>query len=329
MPAIVTKNLRKAFRIYQKAPGLMGSIRALFSRKFEIVDAVKDVSFSIETGELVGFLGPNGAGKTTTLKMLSGLLNPTSGEVSVLGYKPSERKRAFLSSISLVMGQKNQLWWDLPAYDGFLLNQEIYGLERKSCDRRIEGFAEWLDCTDKLRVQVRRLSLGERMKMELIAALLHEPKVLYLDEPTIGLDLVTQRKIRQFIREYNEEHKSTILLTSHNMNDISDLCERVIVISDGEILFDGLLETLVDEFTTYREIYFDLPISQKITREELARFGEVRLFAAPNYCVRVMRDEIPAVTSEILKLKPVDLSIEDVSIDDVIARLYQQSGVEA
>jgi ABC-2 type transport system ATP-binding protein len=326
MKTIEVKDLRKSFRIYKKEPGLLGSMRSLIRRKFEDVNAVKGVSFSIEKGELIGFLGPNGAGKTTTLKMLSGLLNPSGGEVSVLGHFPYKKEKAFLKRISLVMGQKNQLWWDLPAYDGFLLNQQIYGLERDSCYKRIEALAEWLDCSDKLRVQVRRLSLGERMKMELIAALLHEPEVLFLDEPTIGLDLVSQRKIRHFVKEYNADKENTIVLTSHYMADISELCKRVVVIGKGELLYDGQLSSLIDNYSDQREIVFDLPPESTVSKSELGLIGEIAVFDSPRVRLKVKRDQVSTAVAAILKFEPLDLSIEDVSVDDVVERLFLEAG---
>ncbi len=248
MPIIEVKNLTKTFKIYKKEPGLSGSLKSLFSRKYENKTAVNDVSFSIEEGELIGFIGPNGAGKTTTLKMLSGLLYPSGGSVSVLGYKPFDRKNEFLKQISLVMGQKNQLWWDLPPMDTFLLNKEIYEISDKDFKSRVEELSELLDVKDILNVQVRKLSLGQRMKCELMAALLHHPKILFLDEPTIGLDVVVQQKLRDFIKEYNIKYKATILLTSHYMRDVKHLCKRVVVINYGQIIYDGNLDQLTKQY---------------------------------------------------------------------------------
>ena len=248
MPIIEVKNLTKTFKIYKKEPGIGGALKALFSRKYEQKTAVSDVSFSIEEGELIGFIGPNGAGKTTTLKMLSGLLYPSGGSISVLGHKPFDRKKDFLKQISLVMGQKNQLWWDLPSMDTFLLNKEIYEISDKDFKDRVEELSTLLDVKDILHVQVRKLSLGQRMKCELLAALLHHPKIFFLDEPTIGLDVVAQHKLRDFIKEYNLKYKATILLTSHYMRDVRQLCKRVIVINYGKIIYDGDLETLMTDY---------------------------------------------------------------------------------
>lgn len=248
MPIIDVQNLSKTFKIYKKEPGLGGAFKSLFSRKYEQKMAVNDVSFTIEEGELIGFIGPNGAGKTTTLKMLSGLLHPSSGSISVLGSKPFDRKKEFLKEISLVMGQKNQLWWDLPAMDTFLLNKEIYEISDADFNGRVEELSELLDVKEIMHVQVRKLSLGQRMKCELMAALLHQPKILFLDEPTIGLDVVVQEKLRDFIKEYNLKYKATILLTSHYMRDVKHLCKRVVVINYGEIIYDGDLDRLMAEY---------------------------------------------------------------------------------
>src|SRR5438105_11465595 len=241
MAVIEVQGLTKSFRTYKKKPGLSGAVRGLFHREYATTVAVKDVSFSIEEGELVGFLGPNGAGKTTTLKMLSGLLYPTHGAAKVLGYVPWERDDGYRRQFALLLGQKNQLWWDLPARESLELNSKIYGIPRKAFESTVEQMTVLLDVKDKLNVMVRELSLGERMKMELIASLLHQPRVLFLDEPTIGLDVVSQKKVREFLRFHNAAQKTTILLTSHYMADIQELCDRVIIIDHGTIFFDGAL----------------------------------------------------------------------------------------
>ena len=251
-PVIEVKGLTKAFRTYKKQPGFRGAVRGLFHRKYEQTVAVKDVSFRVEPGELVGFLGPNGAGKTTTLKMLAGLLYPTSGTARVLGYVPWERQDGYRRQFALLLGQKNQLWWDLPARESLELNAKIYGIARESFDRTVGEMTELLEVKDKLDVNVRELSLGERMKMELIASLLHQPKVLFLDEPTIGLDVVSQKTVREFLREYNAKRQTTILLTSHYMADIQELCRRVIIIDHGTIFFDGSLSEIIDRFADFK-----------------------------------------------------------------------------
>src|SRR4051812_4340348 len=252
MSVIETRGLTKTYRTYRKESGLWGSVKGLVRRKYDETRAADNVSFSIEEGELVGFLGPNGAGKTTVLKMLSGLLNPTSGEARVLGFTPWERRNELKRQFSLLMGQKNALWWDLPAQESLELNRAIYGIDRARFSKVVGGLAELLEVTDKMNVMVRELSLGERMKMELISALIHEPKVLFLDEPTIGLDVVSQKRVREFLRVYNSEHRIVTMLTSHYMQDIEELCERVIVIDHGKIFFDGPLTDIIDRFSSYK-----------------------------------------------------------------------------
>src|SRR5881394_556269 len=254
MPAIEVNSLTKAFRTYKKQPGFSGAVKGLFHRQYEQTIAVNEVSFKIEPGELVGFLGPNGAGKTTTLKMLAGLLYPTSGSAKVLGYTPWERHDGYRRQFALVLGQKNQLWWDLPARESLELNAKIYGIPADRFERTVGELTELLAVKDKLNVAVRELSLGERMKMELIASLLHRPKVLFLDEPTIGLDVVSQKTVREFLRTYNATHKITILLTSHYMADIRELCRRVIIIHRGKIFFDGQLSDVLDRFADFKLI---------------------------------------------------------------------------
>jgi ABC-2 type transport system ATP-binding protein len=236
---IEVRHLSKTFRVAHKEPGLAGAIKGLFKRRYKDVRAVQDINFLIKEGELVGFLGPNGAGKTTTLKMLSGLLHPTSGEAQVLGHVPWKRAREFQMQFTMVMGQRTQLWWDLPAWDSFLLNKEIYEIPKAQFDETVEELSRLLEIQDLLEIPVKKLSLGQRMKAELACSLLHRPRVLFLDEPTIGLDVLMQQKVRHFILEYNKRYKATILLTSHNMEDISELCTRLILINHGQILFDG------------------------------------------------------------------------------------------
>src|SRR5947199_6529636 len=252
MPAIEVSQLTKAFRTYKKQPGFAGAVKGLFRRQYEQTLAVKDVSFTIEPGELVGFLGPNGAGKTTTLKMLAGLLYPTSGSARVLGYTPWEREDGYRRQFALLLGQKNQLWWDLPARESLELNAKIYGIPPTEFTRTVADLTELLDVREKLDVMVRELSLGERMKMELIAALLHSPRVLFLDEPTIGLDVTSQKKVRAFLKQYNSDHRIVTMLTSHYMQDIEELCHRVIIIDGGRIFYDGPLSGIVDGFATHK-----------------------------------------------------------------------------
>src|SRR6266446_4271084 len=248
MPIIEADGLAKTYRVYQKKEGLLGALRGLFRREYKEVRAVDNVSFTIEPGEIVGFLGPNGAGKTTTLKMLSGLIYPTAGTAKVLGHVPWRREDAFRRRFSLVMGQKNQLWWDLPAADSFQLHREIYSLESSEFARTLGELIELFGVRDLTKQPVRELSLGERMKMELIAALLHRPQLLLLDEPTIGLDVVAQATIQKCLRDYNEQHRVTMLLTSHYMRDVEALCSRVLVISHGRVIYDGLLAGIAEQF---------------------------------------------------------------------------------
>src|SRR5213075_3411616 len=275
MPAIEVNGLTKAFRTYKKQPGLGGAVKGLFRRQYEQTVAVKDVTFQVEPGELVGFLGPNGAGKTTTLKMLSGLLYPTAGSARVLGYTPWERKDGYRRQFALLLGQKNQLWWDLPARESLELNANIYGIAKAGFERTVAEMTELLAVKDKLNVMVRELSLGERMKMELIASLLHQPKILFLDEPTIGLDVVSQKTVREFLREHNAKHNTTVLLTSHYMADIQELCDRVIIIDQGTIFFDGRLSEVIDRFADFKLITIQCEGATTCPADHLGKYGEV------------------------------------------------------
>ncbi len=284
---------------------------------------MKDVNFSVGPGELVGFLGPNGAGKTTTLKMLAGLLYPTSGEARVLGYVPWERDDGYRRQFALLLGQKNQLWWDLPARESLDLNARIYGIPRAAFDRTVDEMTELLAVRDKLNVMVRELSLGERMKMELIASLLHQPKVLFLDEPTIGLDVVSQQTVREFLREYNARQKTTILLTSHYMADIQALCRRVIIIDHGTIFFDGLLSEVVDRFADFKLITIHCEGAQNRPKESLAQYGELIQQEAGSVKLKVKRDRVIPVCKALLDDLPVsDIDIEEVPIEDVIRQIF-------
>src|SRR5476649_1749926 len=261
-PAIHVNRLTKVYRTYQKEAGFWGALKGLAHRRYKETAAAKEVSFSVNEGELVGFLGPNGAGKTTVLKMLSGLLYPTSGEATVLGFTPWRRQNDFKRQFALILGQKNQLWWDLPAAESLELNRVIYGIDPAVAQRTIDELTELLDVREKLDVMVRELSLGERMKMELIAALLHRPKVLFLDEPTIGLDVVSQKKVREFLRQYNAEHRIVTMLTSHYMGDIEELCQRVIIIDKGRLFFDGPLDEITNRFVTEKILTLDFDDSR-------------------------------------------------------------------
>jgi ABC-2 type transport system ATP-binding protein len=323
MPVIEVSNLTKAFRTYKKQPGFAGAIKGLFRRQYEQTVAVNDVSFKIEPGELVGFLGPNGAGKTTTLKMLAGLLYPTSGSAKVLGYTPWERADGYRRQFALLLGQKNQLWWDLPARESLELNAKIYGIPKDRFERTVAEMSEMLTVRDKLNISVRELSLGERMKMELIASLLHEPKVLFLDEPTIGLDVISQKTVREFIRKHNAERQTTILLTSHYMADIQALCERVIIIDHGKTFFDGKLSEIVDRFADFKLVTIQSEKANDYSAENLARYGEVVEKSPEAIKFKVKRDRVIPVCKALLDdLSVSDIDIQEVPIEDVIRQIF-------
>ena len=323
MPAIEVNGLTKAFRTYKKQPGFTGAIRGLFHREYEQTVAVKDVSFTIEPGELVGFLGPNGAGKTTTLKMLSGLLYPTSGSARVLGYTPWERDDGYRRQFALLLGQKNQLWWDLPAHESLQLNAKIYGIPDDVLERTVDEMTELLAVRDKLNVAVRELSLGERMKMELIASLLHRPKILFLDEPTIGLDVVSQKTVREFLREHNAKNKTTILLTSHYMADIQELCKRVIIIDKGVISFDGQLSEVVDRFADFKLITIQCEGTATYANGAMDKYGEVVEKSPGTVTFKVKRDRVIPVCKALLDELPVsDIDIQEVPIEEVIRKIF-------
>jgi len=323
VPAIEVSGLTKTFRTYKKQPGFKGAIRGLFKREYEQVAAVSNVSFQIEPGELVGFLGPNGAGKTTTLKMLAGLLYPTSGEAHVLGHVPWERADAYRRQFALVLGQKNQLWWDLPARESLELNAKIYGIPQDRFERTVAEMTEMLNVREKLNISVRELSLGERMKMELIASLLHQPKILFLDEPTIGLDVVSQKVVREFLKHHNATQKTTILLTSHYMADIQALCERVIIIDHGKISFDGKLSDVVDRFADFKLISIECDGADACTKESLAKYGELVEHTPGSIKLKVKRDRVIPVCKALLDELPVrDIDIEEVPIEDVIRQMF-------
>ncbi len=320
-PVISLRNLKKYFKVYKKEPGLLGSVKSLWHREYEEVKAVDDVSFEIQPGEIVGFIGQNGAGKTTTLKVLSGLLYPTSGEVSVLGYNPWDRKAEFQKQFALVMGQKNQLWWDLPAMESFLLNKAIYEVPDTQFKKTLNKLMALLEVEDIVKIQVRKLSLGQRMKCELIAALLHNPKVLFLDEPTIGLDVVMQKVLRDFIKAYNEEFGATIILTSHYMGDVKELCKRAIVIDHGHKIFDGELEQIINRFA--RNKILSLVLSKKVTHKELQAYGEIREYDYPKATILVPRADAARLAGKILnELEVADVNIEEPTIDAIIRELF-------
>jgi ABC-2 type transport system ATP-binding protein len=319
--AIHIHELSKTYDVTERESGVMASVRSLVHRTSEQVHAVDRLSFDVGPGEVVGFLGPNGAGKTTTLKMLSGLLYPTAGEVSVLGYVPSRRPSAFLRQITLVMGQRNQLVWDIPAQDSFELNRAIYGIPTADYRHTLAELTDLLELAPLLRKPVRNLSLGERMKCEIAAALLHRPQVVFLDEPTIGLDVTMQRRIRAFIQEYNRRYGATVLLTSHYMADVEALCKRVVVIHQGHLLFDGDFAALIQQFTAHKTIVVQLDGS----RHDLSHYGEVVSSADDHYTLRVPKAETARITERLLADLPViDLLVEDPPIEEVIERVFAQ-----
>ena len=320
MSVIETNGLTKTYRTYKKEAGLWGAVKGLGRRQYDEVRAAEGVTFKIEEGELVGFLGPNGAGKTTVLKMLSGLLNPTSGSARVLGYVPWERRDEMKRQFALLMGQKNALWWDLPARESLELNRVIYGIERKNFTRIVGGLSELLDVTGKLDTMVRELSLGERMKMELIAALLHSPKVLFLDEPTIGLDVTSQKKVREFLQHYNAEHRIVTMLTSHYMQDIEALCERVIIIDRGRIFFDGPLSSIIDRFATHKilSLTFEGPV-----QGDFKQFGEVVEQTPLSVVLKVPRTKVTETCRQLLGNHNVtDINVQELPVEEVIRQLF-------
>jgi len=320
--AIIVDRLVKNFEVTEKEPGLTGAVKSLFSPKKKTIRALRGISFTITPGELVGFIGPNGAGKTTTLKTLSGLLFPTSGFVSVLEYDPWDRRPEFLKQIALVMGQKNQLWWDLPAIETFELNRAIYEIPKRDYEENLKELVDLLEIGKLINTPVRKLSLGQRMRMELTAALIHKPKVLFLDEPTIGLDLVAQAKTRDFIYEYNKKYGATILLTSHNMDDLVNLARRVVVIDEGRIIFDGVLEELTERFAKEKIISVTLSNEDDIKRIET--IGKVKRMAFPQVVLSVPRAATAVAAAELLQNFPVsDLTIEEIPIEDIIRRVFK------
>jgi ABC-2 type transport system ATP-binding protein len=324
MSIIQIENLCKSYRVYQKQEGIWASIRGLFRREYREVEAVKNVNFSVEQGEFVAFLGPNGAGKTTTLKLLSGVINPTSGKVRVMGHVPWERENQYRRRFALVMGQKNQLWWDLPAIESFRLNQHIYGIPAVQYERTRNQLTDMLDVTRLVHQPVRELSLGERMKMELIAALLHEPEVLFLDEPTIGLDVVAQHKIQQFLKSYQEQRRNTILLTSHYMKDIEALCKRVVIIANGSIYHDGSLEDIIDRFSSDKIVTLDLSDSRSF--QDLLSLPNIMETIEPRIKFRVQRDQVGKLLSQILSNHAVDdIAVEDPPLEEVISKVFSDA----
>jgi ABC-2 type transport system ATP-binding protein len=328
MVAIIEiEGLAKSYRVYQKKEGLGASIRGLFRRQYRMVEAVRGIDLAVQQGEFVAFLGPNGAGKTTTLKLLSGVITPTAGMARVMGHVPWKRENAYRRRFALVMGQKNQLWWDLPAAESFRLHQQIYRIEPRQFERTRDELAEMLTVGHLLGQPVRELSLGERMKMELIAALLHSPEVLFLDEPTIGLDVIAQHNIQVFLKDYQQRRKVTILLTSHYMKDVVALCRRVVIIAQGRIIYDGSLAGIVDRFAGQKVI--SLLFSDGHIPAGLDRYGEVLQVEPPRAKLRVERAVVSDVLSSILAQHVIeDVSVEDPPLEEVIADVFSRANGE-
>jgi len=316
---IVVKNLTKIYKVYRKTGNLINDI---FFRRYENILALDKISFEISKNELVGFIGPNGAGKTTTLKILSGILYPTSGKVSVLGFFPFEKKEAFLKQISFVMGQRNQLIWDLPAIDTFLLNKEIYELDEEKFKKNLQKLTAIFSAEKLIQKPVKMLSLGERMKMEFIAALLHQPKIVFLDEPTIGLDIFSQEAIRNFIKNYQKEFQATIILTSHYLEDVKRLAKRLIIINKGKILYDGSLTTILQKFSSVK--YVSLILEKEIKKEMLFKIGKPIAYQFPKVVFRIQKKDLPQVVAYINDQIPyLDLAIEDEKIEEVIKNIFE------
>ncbi|MBD2281377.1 ABC transporter ATP-binding protein [Aphanizomenon flos-aquae] len=323
MSTIIAEKLNKFYPVSTKQPGIKGTINHFFRRTYRSIPAVQDITFTIETGEIVGFLGPNGAGKTTTLKMLTGLIHPSKGTVKVGGFIPFNRQEAFLQKITLVMGQKQQLIWDLPALDSLRINAAVYNISDKEFQRRVGELTEMLALEGKLTQPVRKLSLGERMKAELLAALLHRPQVLFLDEPTLGLDVNAQVGVRNFLKEYNQLYQATILLTSHYMADITALCERVLLIHQGKLMYDGRLDGLLENFAPYREIYVEL--AQELPLEKLMSYGDVQMLEGRAVRFIVQQETMTRTVSQILAdLEVIDLTVTEPPIEEVIGRVFQR-----
>jgi viologen exporter family transport system ATP-binding protein len=328
MAIIEIEGLAKSYRVYQKQEGLLAAVRGLFKRSYREVEAVRGIDLAVEAGEFVAFLGPNGAGKTTTLKLLSGVITPTAGTARVMGYVPWRRENAYRRRFALVMGQKNQLWWDLPAQESFRLHQQIYCIDPEQFARRRDELVDLLSVRNLLGQPVRELSLGERMKMELIAALLHSPEVLFLDEPTIGLDVVAQHQIQLFLRHYQQLRKVTVLLTSHYMKDVAALCRRVVIIAHGQIIYDGSLGGIVDRFSGHKIITLVFP--GDTLPHGLSQFGEVLEEQAPRVKLRVDRSGSARALSTILARHTVeDVSVEDPPLEDVIAEMFLNAAERA
>lgn len=321
MPIIAARELSKSYRTAAKQPGFVGTLKHFFHRQYRTIDAVRSITFSIEPGEIVGFLGPNGAGKTTALKMLTGLIHPSAGSIEVAGHTPFNRRADFLRRITLVMGQKQQLIWDLPALDSLKINAAVYEVPPDEAQRRIVELSQMLGLKEQLTQPVRKLSLGERMKAELMAALLHRPEVLFLDEPTLGLDINAQAAVRQFLLDYNARYGATVMLTSHYMADIVALCKRVIMIHEGRLIYDGSLDAVLERFAPFREVKLEL--RGEVREAELRAFGDVQSMDGRDVRILVRRDELTHTVGRMLStLDVADLTVSDPPIEHVIGRIF-------
>jgi ABC-2 type transport system ATP-binding protein len=326
MSIITVDHLSKLYPVAVKDPGFAGTIAHFFKRTYRTIAAVQSISFEIEPGEIVGFLGPNGAGKTTTLKMLTGLIKPSEGMVKVAGHNPFRRSPSFLRKVTLVMGQKQQLIWDLPALDSLRINAVVYGISDSELKQRVGELSEMLNLSDKLTQPVRKLSLGERMKAELLAALLHRPKVLFLDEPTLGLDVNAQVSVREFLRDYNQQYGATVLLTSHYMADITALCQRVIMIHQGRLIYDGSLDGLLEKFAPCREVMVEL--GQRRSPTELAQYGDLtKVEGRFAYFLLPQEGLTEAIAKLLNELNVVDLTVTEPPIEEVIGEVFQAGAV--
>lgn len=325
---IEVQNLSKTFRVYKKNPGLLGTLQAILHRQWIEKAALKNIHLRVDPGEIVGLVGANGAGKTTLVKILSGIIHPTAGQVQVMGYTPHERKYDFRKQIALIMGQKAQLWWDLPAEDCFLLLKEIYGIPENKYQKNLKELVDALDASHVMNIQIRRLSLGERMKMELIASLLHEPKVVFLDEPTIGLDLTAQKAVRKFILEYREKHKPIMILTSHYMEDIKQLAKRIIIIKDGEFVYDGSLQEISKKYQTHKMIHVQQVLKHQEPEAPLLSFQHAEVFqnSEEGLVLKVEASKITQALNEVFKnLEVSDVRIEEQDIATIIESLIQRN----
>ncbi len=323
---IQVSNLKKTFVAFKKSEGLMASFKDFFIREKITTDAVKGISFDIEEGEFVGFLGPNGAGKTTTLKMLTGILTPSSGEATILGHTPWKREDKFKKQFSLVMGQKSQLWWDLPPIDSYELFRHMYEIPEATYKKNLKFLTDLLDISDVIDVQTRKLSLGQRMKAELVGALLHKPEILFLDEPTIGLDVLAQKAIRDFLKEYNRETKATIILTSHYMEDIRRLCNRVMIIDRGQIIYDGGYHKLIKKFAHSKCV--ELTFTSEVPKKTLEKFGELEDYTESGVTLYIPREKSTKIIGEMMNSLPIDdISVKEKSMEEIVGEIFQQKHV--